>query len=664
MVDPNTRTGKRTPVTLKIKFKSETLEQFIERYAVDVSQGGIFIRTKEPLAVGTQMKFEFQLRDASPLIGGEGTVVWTRENDPSRPAIAPGMGVRFDRLAEGSQSVLERILSEKAKQAPSRSQKDTTKPPNMFMDTPTKVAPAPVQEALLGRSPTGTRRRADSEQTPLPKPMPFHSDADEFPEEAFEEQTKVRSLDELVAQTAERSDGENTATAILPLPSSMPTDELAARRSNRADSTLADPPTTEIAVPPRVVDRDSAPGLPSPPEPTGRQAKLLDTSPSPRIEMPGPVIEANKTRLGLEPAKSPARTTGSSSVPPMNTPLPMPSIKDAPTRPSGMQAVPPRDTPSKLPPVRRASNAPMFIGIVFGIAVIGAAVWFFVFREAATEEVTTTTKHGLTPGSDVTPGSNAVDNGSAAVVAPDKGSGSAVAMVGSNGSASAPKANLVDTTINSNVDKATIEIVDTDQTGPAPFKAKLEKDRAYKARVKAPGYLAVDVDVKGGQAPLTAKLVAKPHLVTVTSTPTGALIFLDGNATGHSTPFDIELKGSPKKVHVTLRKSGYRPVDETADVTYVEDDTRFIATLDRKLTVAPVVIAPRPRPPVTNNGSGSATPETGSATPPPDNDGGSAAPPPPPPPPPPSGPHDDTPGTTPSKGSGSAEPEPDWSKRN
>ena len=30
MVDPNTRQGKRTPVTLKIKFKSETLEQFIE----------------------------------------------------------------------------------------------------------------------------------------------------------------------------------------------------------------------------------------------------------------------------------------------------------------------------------------------------------------------------------------------------------------------------------------------------------------------------------------------------------------------------------------------------------------------------------------------------------------------------------------------------------
>src|SRR5450432_2675595 len=202
LADPNTRQGKRTPVTLKIKFKSETLEQFIERYAVDVSQGGIFIRTKEPLAVGTQMKFEFQLRDASPLIAGEGTVVWTRENDPSRPAIAPGMGVRFDRLAEGSQNVLEKILAEKAKQAPQRGDSATTKPP-MFADSPTRVAPAPVQEALLGGK---SRTRADSQETPLPKPIPFHSDADEFGAEAFEEATKVRALDELVAQTASSED--------------------------------------------------------------------------------------------------------------------------------------------------------------------------------------------------------------------------------------------------------------------------------------------------------------------------------------------------------------------------------------------------------------------------------------------------------------------------
>ena len=105
----------RTPITLKIKFKSSNLDQFIERYSVDVSRGGIFIRTKEPLPVGTQLRFEFQLQDASSLIAGDGTVVWIREHDPARQGVAPGMGVRFDKLAAESQKVLDRILSEKQK---------------------------------------------------------------------------------------------------------------------------------------------------------------------------------------------------------------------------------------------------------------------------------------------------------------------------------------------------------------------------------------------------------------------------------------------------------------------------------------------------------------------------------------------------------------------
>ncbi|HEY2749076.1 MAG TPA: TIGR02266 family protein, partial [Polyangia bacterium] len=105
----------RTPITLKIKFKSSTLDQFIERYSVDVSRGGIFIRTKDPLPVGTQLRFEFQLQDAQSLIAGDGTVVWIREHDPARQGVAPGMGVRFDKLAAESQKVLDRILSEKQK---------------------------------------------------------------------------------------------------------------------------------------------------------------------------------------------------------------------------------------------------------------------------------------------------------------------------------------------------------------------------------------------------------------------------------------------------------------------------------------------------------------------------------------------------------------------
>ena len=63
----------RGPVNLRIKFRSESLQQFIERYGVDVSRGGIFIRTREPLPVGTRLKLDFQLVDTAPLFQGDGT---------------------------------------------------------------------------------------------------------------------------------------------------------------------------------------------------------------------------------------------------------------------------------------------------------------------------------------------------------------------------------------------------------------------------------------------------------------------------------------------------------------------------------------------------------------------------------------------------------------
>ena len=308
LVDPNTRQGKRTPVTLKIKFKSETLEQFIERYAVDVSQGGIFIRTKEPLAVGTQMKFEFQLRDASPLIAGEGTVVWTRENDPSRPAIAPGMGVRFDRLADGSQSVLERILAEKAKQAPQRGANESTTKPPMFTDTPTRVAPAPVQDALLGNAAAAATRRRDSETDAA-------AEADAVPlGRRRVRRGGVRGGDEgPLARRAGRADRRTDAAEDRQMSCRRTSSRRGARISDVAARRSARRPRTTAGRPSPIATR--RPGLPSPPEPRGRAGRLLDTTPSPRADRRSSRRRANlplgaehrrRTQaLGLEPAKAP-----------------------------------------------------------------------------------------------------------------------------------------------------------------------------------------------------------------------------------------------------------------------------------------------------------------------------------------------------------------------
>src|SRR3954447_15757024 len=100
-------------ITLRIKFKSESIDQFISRYGADVSPGGIFIRTRNPLGVGTTLRFEFSLADGSPLLVGQGTVVWVREPDQARAGVVPGMGVRFDKLTAESQTTLGTILAGK-----------------------------------------------------------------------------------------------------------------------------------------------------------------------------------------------------------------------------------------------------------------------------------------------------------------------------------------------------------------------------------------------------------------------------------------------------------------------------------------------------------------------------------------------------------------------
>ncbi len=227
MATTDNRKSKRNPVTLRIKFKSANLEQFIERYAVDVSQGGIFIRTREPLPIGTTLRFEFQLRDESPLITGEGTVVWIREHNPTQSGVAPGMGVRFDRLTDASQSVLGKILTHKAKRAQGAAV------PTQLGEVPTRVVPAAMIDNMVRDSrnqPTMRNQMSDFDGGPTEfaaPSVPFQSDAEAYPEEAFEQATKVHSLDELASMAASIENDDSLGQAPrVPADGAVPEDSM------------------------------------------------------------------------------------------------------------------------------------------------------------------------------------------------------------------------------------------------------------------------------------------------------------------------------------------------------------------------------------------------------------------------------------------------------
>jgi uncharacterized protein (TIGR02266 family) len=109
------RKDKRTLLSLKIRYKSATLEDFIERYSSDISRGGVFIKAKKPLAVGTLLKFEFMLQDASSLIHGVGRVVWRREEADASPQDPPGMGIKFIKMDADSRAVVQKIADDRVR---------------------------------------------------------------------------------------------------------------------------------------------------------------------------------------------------------------------------------------------------------------------------------------------------------------------------------------------------------------------------------------------------------------------------------------------------------------------------------------------------------------------------------------------------------------------
>ena len=142
MVDQ--RKDKRAPASLKVKYKSATVDQFIGQLATDVSRGGLFVRTKSPLALGSLIKIELQLSDASPVIHGIGRVCWRREN-PTDATLIPGMGIKFIKLEAESRAVVERIVQSRGDR-PSRfdqTQGAEIAPPSIAPQ-PASAAPPPI----------------------------------------------------------------------------------------------------------------------------------------------------------------------------------------------------------------------------------------------------------------------------------------------------------------------------------------------------------------------------------------------------------------------------------------------------------------------------------------------------------------------------------------
>src|SRR4029077_5645094 len=92
----------------RLRFPCGSLEEFLDRYGVDLERGGIFLRLRRPGRLDVLLRFELQLFENAPLLAGDGTLL--SGGAAPNPGGVSGVRLRFDRLDPESAPFLDRLL--------------------------------------------------------------------------------------------------------------------------------------------------------------------------------------------------------------------------------------------------------------------------------------------------------------------------------------------------------------------------------------------------------------------------------------------------------------------------------------------------------------------------------------------------------------------------
>jgi len=99
------RRAPRVPIEVRVEYKR--INAFISDFTRDISSGGLFIRTSEPLAVGTEAMFTLAIPRMERPVTLKGRV---QRVIPSDDAAEMGMGIELIFDDEAERSALKRVV--------------------------------------------------------------------------------------------------------------------------------------------------------------------------------------------------------------------------------------------------------------------------------------------------------------------------------------------------------------------------------------------------------------------------------------------------------------------------------------------------------------------------------------------------------------------------
>jgi uncharacterized protein (TIGR02266 family) len=101
------RITKRLPIRVLVEY--ESAEDFLIDYTANVSVGGMFIQTDDPLPMGTRFRLRFRIPGHGKVIETFGEVRWSVPPAEAGP-MRPGMGIQFDDLRASDMTMVQGLL--------------------------------------------------------------------------------------------------------------------------------------------------------------------------------------------------------------------------------------------------------------------------------------------------------------------------------------------------------------------------------------------------------------------------------------------------------------------------------------------------------------------------------------------------------------------------
>jgi type IV pilus assembly protein PilZ len=99
------RRSDRVDLVVRVDYK--TVDELFSEFARNINEGGLFIETETPPAIGSEVALQFNIPGSDAPLQVMGRVVRKSPGDLGEP---PGMGIEFENLDNQSQNLIDELV--------------------------------------------------------------------------------------------------------------------------------------------------------------------------------------------------------------------------------------------------------------------------------------------------------------------------------------------------------------------------------------------------------------------------------------------------------------------------------------------------------------------------------------------------------------------------